>query len=464
VGGATLVATDFGVAFQADLGFAGVRLGAAQGGTLPAQSFNLTANFTAEGNFGPGMAFDGAWIGTGFNNATAVSGLLRADAAGGITTLYPSSPNLGAAVAGLGREVVFGETTDAVNDILIHDIDTGATRTLLADHLIGSAATIGGRIIFSALDRSDPLNFDVDQTNDIWSLYSYQSGAVTFLADLPNGNSGRVGDDPIVPFADAGQSFFGQGDRIFWKQLNDADTAGVELHSIDLAAADIPGSLTLYDIAPGAVSGGDFNEAVFLDGRFYFTAATDGSFQQAQLYATDGSAPPVAVTGPDLATAFAFPFNLTAVGDEFFFTATDAATGRQRIFQLEDGGTTATRLALPDITGVVIELADLGDQLGVIAFEAGIDQVFVFTPGAQPGDESSASQLTSFSQSGGISSLTLGGDDEFYFTRSTASEGRELWVIDSTAAEGARLLADVNLTPVPVGYQPEQVEASPVWF
>jgi ELWxxDGT repeat protein len=177
-----------------------------------------------------------------------------------------------------------------------------------------------------------------------------------------------------------------------------------------------------------------------------------------QVYSTDGSGAPVQVTGPALPTSFASPDDLIAVGDEFFFRAKSSVTGFDRVFQLDDGGTTATQLALPGIGGVVIEVADLDDQVGVIAFVNGVEQIFVFTPGSQPGQETGLAQLTSFDQSGFISDLTRGGDDEFYFVRTTVAEGRELWMIDGTAEGGARLLQDINLTPIPASYDPQQLE------
>ncbi len=89
-------------------------------------------------------------------------------------------------------------------------------------------------------------------------------------------------------------------------------------------------------------------------------------------------------------------------------------------------------------------------------------QLFRFTPGSQPGLEGPVEQLTSFTTpSDSLGDVTLGGDGLIYFTRGVPEFGRELWVVDGAAPEDSRLLADLNLDPVPVGYLPEQVVAVP---
>jgi ELWxxDGT repeat protein len=198
--------------------------------------------------------------------------------------------------------------------------------------------------------------------------------------------------------------------------------------------------------------------AVSANGRFYFVASSTGSFGQIQLYSADSSGLPVPVTGPDLDSSFSFPGDLIESGDEIFFIASD--NGLQRVYQIDDSGTTATQLTLPGIVGNVFDIADLGNDVGVIAHDgSGVDQIFIFASGGQPGEEGEATPLTSFTTVGFMSDLIRGGDDEFYFMRNTEAAGRELWMVDDTAPGGARLLADINLDLTTGGYDPQHAES-----
>ncbi|WP_240791021.1 Calx-beta domain-containing protein [Roseomonas sp. AR75] len=467
VGGPTLVATDFGVAFQAIAAEQfGVRLFSAAGGTLGADINLFAVRPTAELDFGTGLAFDGGWIGTGVNHDTGESGLFRLDA-NSLTALHTDSTNFSAAIAALGDKVLLGTTMRFDGDqVRLHDLAADTTSVLLDNHLLGSAGTVGARIIFTARDDSRLGNGGSDTADDVWTLYSYSAAeGVVALTDLPLGSAGALfGDDPVVPWAREGLSFLGDDSRVFWKQQNDVSgpgDIGVEIHSYSFASD----ALTILDVGAGAISGSDFNEAVFANGNLYFLGSSDGSFGERRVQVTDGTNLLTPVTGPDLRAPFGFPSNLLELDGEMFFTALDDSTGVQRIFQLDDNGATATRLALPGIPGVPIELAALGGDVGVIAFSGGLPQIFRFTPGAQPGGETEATQLTSFTGFGNVFNLTLGGDGEVYFTRTEAATGRELWVLDDTLTEGARLVQDINLTPAPAGYFPEQVVAAPdpVW-
>jgi ELWxxDGT repeat protein len=466
VGGPTLVATDFGVAFQAIAAEQfGVRLWTAAGGALGDELNDFTVEQTAERNLGIGLAFDGGWIGTGFSHETGASGLFRMDASG-LTTLHTDSATFSAAIAALGDKVLLGTTLRFDGDqVRLHDLGTNTTSVLLENHLIGSAGTVGSRIIFTARDDSRLENGGSDTANDVWTLYSYSAAdGVVALTDLPLGSAGALfGDDPVVPWAREGLSFLGDDSRVFWKQQNDVSgpgDIGVEIHSYSFDDE----TLTILDVGADAISGSDFNDAVFANGRLYFLGSSDGSFGQVRVQVTDGANLLLPVSGPDLRAPFGSPGNLLELDGEVFFTAIDDSTGFQRVFQLEDDGSTATRLALPGIPGVPIELAALGGDVGVVAFDGGVPQIFRFTPGAQPGGEGPATRLTSFTGFGDVFNLTLGGDGEVYFTRRDAATGRELWVLDASPATGARLVQDINLTPAPAGYFPEQVVAAPQPF
>jgi ELWxxDGT repeat protein len=259
---------------------------------------------------------------------------------------------------------------------------------------------------------------------------------------------------------------------VFWLQRNDANGAngaGSEIHAVDLTAQNPALTLRVFDLAPGATSGaGEFGEAVYANGRLYFVGSEDGTTGGRALWTVAPDFTLAKVTGPELRDPFGLVERPIVVNGEVFFTAREDAGGFERLFQVNDDGVTATELALPGAPNFIATAHDIGNDIALVAVDAsgpftlGPVQVFRFTPGSQPGLEGAVTQLTNFAEdSDAITDVTLGGDGEIYFVRSIPATGTELWVVDGTVPEGARLLADINADPVPVGYAPEQVVAAP---
>ncbi len=321
-----------------------------------------------------GAVLDGAWVGTGLRVDTADLGLFRIAADGTATTLYAASTNFSSEAEVLGRKVLFGTNSASVNDILVYDAATGTTTALLPSHLLGAAETVGSRIVFSALDFSRAVNADTDTANNRWTLYSYDGSAVTALLDLPTGGGGG---QHVYEWGSAGD-FLGDDSRLYWKQAN--DTTGVEVHSIDLTAADPGATLSILDIAADDISGADYRDAVFANGRLYWQASADGGFGQIAVWTTTNGADRTKVTGPDLRDPFGFPGSLVAIGGEVFFVGLDDATGTRGVFQINDDGITATRITPGG--QFAAELAAAGGTLYFLGLDAnGIEQLYSATPG-----------------------------------------------------------------------------------
>jgi ELWxxDGT repeat protein len=467
IGGQTLVSTAFGVAFQAVLNasFASPFLYTVEDGGAPgfvrgtmSEGFNVG---TIPGfGFGSGIALDNAWVGTG--NLGAQPGLFRVDTAG-VTLLYGASANFVGDLAALGRTVLFGTVASLTTDqVLLHDLDTGTETILLANHTLGSVDQVGSRLVFTARDNGLFQNTNGDNDDDIWTLYSYEGGgSVPFnLGVLPRQDDLFGNQSPVRSLDEVGTTFLGDDDRVFWLQRNDEFGRGLEIHSLDFATKVI----TPHELVPGPGSGVvGAGDAVFANGRLHFVGSEDGSDGDRAIWTLAPDLSLSRVTGPDLRDPFGFHGELTVVNGEVFFVALDEALGFRRIFQMNDDGVTAERLALPGANPNMFFLEALGNDLGFVASDAsGLRQLFRFTPGAEPGREGAVEQLTQFTtESDFLADPTLGGDGRIYFTRSVPAFGRELWVVDAAEAEGARLLADINLDPVPLGYEPQQVVAVP---
>ena len=101
---------------------------------------------------GEGAVLDGHSVGTGRRGDTGEFGLFQVQADGTLTTLYAAAAPLSLEAEVLGQQVLFGARNASGNDILLHDAVVGTTEVLREDHLLGSASTIGSRIVFTARD------------------------------------------------------------------------------------------------------------------------------------------------------------------------------------------------------------------------------------------------------------------------------------------------------------------------
>jgi ELWxxDGT repeat protein len=438
-----------GLAFEADMGGNNFRLFTTDGVNVNSPSGGGVFR-TSEG-----ANLNGNWVGTAYAASYALNGLYSINAVGDVTDLYLASTNFASEAEVLGQKVLFGTTSAAANEVLVYDDATGNTDTLLGDHLLGAASTLGGTIIFNALDFTNPANTDSDPTDNVWTLYAYDGTSVTTLLDLPTG----AGGGQHVYEWWRHQDFLGTDDRIFWKQAN--DTTGVEVHTIDLTAADPASTLTIVDINPGTADGAGWGDALFANGRLYFQASPDGTTDSMRLYTTTDGTDAVEVTGADmLDPGYQFPWLPTAIGNEVFFLANTTVNNTWGVFQVNDDGVTADVIS-PDTFGYIYGLAAIGTDLYFFEQEGGTDQMWRITTGATPQNAQAPVLLTSFTEQGGFMSDIFAADGKIYFSRDEAATGRELWVLDGNDPTGARLVADLN-TEVPLaGYAPEQMMAVP---
>jgi ELWxxDGT repeat protein len=449
------VAIDGGLVFDADLGYgAGFRLLLTDGVSVSYPSGGGVFR-TSEG-----ASLNGSWVGTAFVSEFGLNGLYGIDGSGVVTPLYQASTNFSNEAEVLGQKVLFGKTSSAVNEVLVYDAATGLTSTLLSNHLLGAAATVGSGIVFNALDFGNAANTDLDTTNNVWTLYRYDGSSVTTLLDLPTG----AGGGQHVYEWWRHQDFLGDDSRIFWKQAN--DLFGVEVHTIDLTAANPAGTLSIADINPGNPDGAFFADAVFSAGRLFFQGAEDGTFDTQTLYTTTDGIGATLVTGATAADAFSDAYQTVAIGDEVFFLGRKDGLGSVNfgVFQVNDDGVTASLITPGELA--VFGLAAVESQLYFFGSELGSanSQMYSLTPGETPA-ETTPTQITNFFDIDGdfnAGDIFQGGGGNIFFSRSEPDTGRELWVLDASQETGARLVADINTDLASGGgYAPQQVVATP---
>jgi PKD repeat protein len=401
-----------------------------------------------------GAVLNGQWVGTGYAIGFGLSGLYSIAADGTVTALYLDSTNFSFEAEVLGQQVLFGTTTSALKAVLVFDATTATTSTLLDNHLLGSASTVGSRIVFSARDDSRAENRDFTTSNDVWTLYAYDGAAVRPLLDLHSPG----GADPIQGWRSGRADFLGDDARVFWKQAGNLGGVdlGVEVHMIEPGAADPAATLAVRDLALGPSSGALWDDAVFANGRLFFVGSTTGQGGERRVWTTADLFDATPVTGPALRHPFGFPGELVTVGGEVFFTALEDSLGFQTLFQVNDDLLTAAPV-LPAGWGTVQGLAAGGGDLYFVGIRGGDAQIWRLSPGATPGAAGLPERLTDLATPPFMGGIVLGGDANLYFARTEAATGTERWLVDVTAPGGARLLADLNMQPVPGSYFPEQV-------
>ena len=409
--------------------------------------------------FSEGAVLNGDWVGTAYVGDYGSYGLYSIAGDSSVTQLYANpSANVLAEAEVLGQQVLFGISSATVNQVLVYDTATATTTPVLFDHLLGAANTVGSNIIFSALDFSKPVNSDADTANNAWTLYAYDGTSATALLDLPTGGGGGQHVYEWTGHAD----FLGDDSRIFWKQAN--DTTGVELHTIDLSAADPSSTLAIVDVWPGVESGTNWGDAEFANGRLYWQASDDGSTNHMRLWTTTDGTDAQEVTGADLSTGnpYQFPWLPQAIGDEVFFLANSAVSNTWGVFQVNDDGVTASMIS-PASSPYIYGLSAVGGDLYYFTSDGvAADQMYRLTPGATPGAAGAPVALTSFTQPGGfMSDIFQGGDGNLYFRRDEDTTGSELWVLDANEPTGARLVADLNTQQAQGGYAPQQLTPVP---
>ena len=415
-----------------------------------------------------GAVLNGNWVGTGYAVSTAQNGLYTIDAVGNLATLYTTTANVSDEAEVLGQKVLFGTTSAAANQVLVHDAATGTTTTLLGTHLLGAASTVGSNIIFNALDFTAPANTDGTIANNVWTLYAYDGTTLTELMDLPTG----AGGGQHVYEWTGQRDFLGNDDRIYWKQAN--DSLGTELHTINLNSADPAGTLTVADVFPGVGSGANWGDAVFANGRIYWQASADSTGDLMRLWTTTDGTDAEEVTGFDLLDpGYQFPWLPAVIGNEVFFMGNSNivdGTGTWAVYQVNDDGVTATRIT-PDTTGYVYGLAAIGTDLYFIEAEDltddgvdnAVDQIWRLTPSGDPAGAGAPVAMTAFADQYNFMSDLFGANGQVFFSRDDGLNGQELWVLDASQATGARMVDDFNtenFTDV-VDYFPEQVVAAP---
>ncbi len=404
------------------------------------------------------VEFGGDWVGGGFfdDGSGYAEGLYRINS-GSITRLFDTT---GIGIRGevelIGNKVLFGDSAAGSPTIRAYDLVAGTDSELLTGRALGTAEMVGSEIIFSAWHAA----------SNTWDLYAWNgTGTPTFLADLPATTSA---------FTPTGEwrgelDFLGDGNFVFFKHNSAA--VGEEVHVLNRAA----GTITALDIftgtfeaSPGVFqpnSGARWGDAVFANGRLFFQASPDGTSDSMRLYTTTDGTDLSVVTATELVDpGYQFPWLPEVIGNKVYFLGNTNGFGSNTwgIFELNSDGiantaddTTATLISPLDF-GFIYALEAIGGDLYFSEFEGSADQVWRMTPGSAP------EQLTFFAdEGGGIDNYFLGGDGNIYFARDTFSLGRELWVLDASMAEGARLVADLNTNIATGGYAPEQVVAVP---
>lgn len=430
----------------------------------PARLF-VTANgglSNAGGGFeaiSPGARLGDLWVGSGVRVATGEVGLHGIDATGNLFLLYRT---LGGSreVEVIDDRILFEEPTATGFRISIYDVATNSRFTLLNDHNLGVAETVGSRLVFTAFDRTIPANTNATAADDVWGLWTYSAAeGPRLLTTLPTGNVSPLVVEEWRPDID----FLGDDGRLFWRQASSAH--GLEVFTLDLAAPSP--RPTVIDVAPGPASGADGEAALFAAGRLYWLA--ESAPGQRRLWTTTDGTDAVPVTGPDLFggastldTGFQSPANPVAMGQEIFFLARVAGTDSWGVFQVNDDGTTAS-LITPYGFGSAYNLVAVGSDL--FFFSRGLseiaDQMWRMTPAATP-TPAMPERLTLLDPSGSLmGDIIGGGDGTIYFGRAEPSLGRELGRLVGWTAEGAVPVFDFSPVPGGTGYAPEQVTPVP---
>ncbi|WP_291987648.1 Ig-like domain-containing protein, partial [Luteitalea sp.] len=428
------------------------------------------------GNFRPsgrGVAVEGDWVGTGYLEGAPVvglpfmAGLYRISGTNGtVRALHQDSTNFSDEVVVLGRRVLFGTSTSAINQVRVHDLDTGVTSVLLggavpfeSGFLLGATGLVNGRVVFAALDRGRMENRNFNPADDVWSLFTWDGGFTAQLVfDLPIDPQGQFGVSPVLDWHGE-EEFLAVGDRIYWRQ--NSGPFGREMLTADLAAANPAATVRVLEVAPTSISGAIAQTAAVVNGRVYWLASIDGSFGALQVWTTADGLSAQAVSGPDLRNPFGSPNELVTIGNELFFVALDDTTGIRSLFQVDDNGLTATRISpTPRTIGTIVSPSAVGGQLMFVGVGGVAPQVYRMQVGATPADALPPVAVTSFTEAwDALDGPFQGGDGSIYFARNLRTIGTELWVLDAAAPGGARLVADINSTVEDVGYDPQQVVA-----
>jgi ELWxxDGT repeat protein/cysteine-rich repeat protein len=228
------------------------------------------------------------------------------------------------------------------------------------------------------------------------------------------------------------------GSRLFFR-ADDGET-GRELWTSDGTAA---GTRLVADLRPGS-AGSAPAALTALGGRVFFTAEREGGVRR--LWVSDGSAAGTFAAG-DGSDAGLNPESLTAAGERLFFVA-GGAHGRE--LWTSDGTSAGTRL-VTDIrpgrcgaepcSGEPAELTAVGAQLFFVASDGVIGREPWTSDGTREGTQPVA-DIRPGPRGSDPGFLTALGDT-LYFAADDGRSGRELWRSDGTS-EGTRLVRDIR--------------------
>ncbi len=254
-------------------------------------------------------------------------------------------------------------------------------------------ADLNGVLIFSARDGVLVSDGDVHGT-ELWRSDGTEAGTYMLKDIYPE-------DNGVLHFCGCPSYFTEMKGEVFFAAAGSA-AASRELWKTDGTEA---GTVLVKDLNTAGFNSGDPIRMVNVDGTLYFLANSDG-VNGYELWKSNGTGPGTEMVR-DLEAAFNEAYNLTAIGNQLFFTFNDSATGNGKELWVSDGTFFGTE-----------EVKDInpgpGDGMGGNPYETQ-------APGA----------IFEF-------------DGEAYFAANDGSLGLELWRSDGTGP-GTEMVKDIRV-------------------
>jgi trimeric autotransporter adhesin len=332
-----------------------------------------------------------------------------------------------------GEELWMSDGTGAGTK-LVADVNPGSTNGLPDSSSPSNLAALGGTLFFSADDGTHGME-----------LWRTDGTTTSLVADTNPGSTDGVpnGSSPADLAVVGSFVYFaaddGNGPRL-WK--SDGQSRG---------------TTPVFDLSPGNLTA--------VGGTLYFTA-DDGS-NGTELWSTDGTTTTLAKDlfpgSVDMLPNSSFPQNLTAAGNQLFFTADDGINGRELWIRDAVGDTHLVRDIRPGPLGGVYNpgygpgtsMAAAGGTLFFTADAGTTGEELWKSDGTQAGTVL-VKDLNSRTDSYPQNPVNVGGT--LFFTVNDEVHGTELWQSDGTLA-GTKLVRDINTTATGAGSYPSQLTA-----
>ncbi len=462
-----------------------------QPGTTTQPAYYNLVNFTAVGNK---LFFQGA-------DATNYQ-LWKSDGtAAGTVKVAELNPNQPSNFTAVGGSLYFEEYDSVASKYALWKSD-GTTTTMVAD--IGTTANpfssltgFNSKLYFQVYDTADAPNssyalWSSDGTAVNTGAFKFNggitpvqtasntqqivfNGALYFTGDdttngyslwktdgvSANNSTATVQTSGTSPFSNSPAFLTVVGSKLFFRSY-DTSISRYDLWKTDGTSAGTgsvqPGT-TL--VAQGI---GDYSGLVASNGKVFFTAHdidTNGNSPHGyELWSSDGTAANTAmVTDINTTTNGSNPNNLTAVGSEIFFLATDNS-GSQYLYQSD--GTAAGTVRVQTAASVIPTSAQNFTAVGNLLFftASGPDGYELWTSGTSPNSASPFQHGGAQEIATSISDLINGNGLLYFFAYDTAMAKYALWKSDGTQA-GTLPLADL---PTSTGLAQLAVAGSNLFF